>query len=295
MSNLSEAQHFEFLQGAWSAVLQNEPELFAKSLLRDYVSAEVIGRLPEYTTLENVILECHNQGTVQESYIKAFMSLPKAWTRLTPESRHRIVQKIEKLGLQKACGKNFTMLEDDAAALTVRWDIAHKLYGVIRESTFKGCSAHGLELLQPRRVPLGDDYGAMLRQGEQALLNLLRERIEIDKTAVTMAVGFVTPVAKTQIMHNLCVAYQECLASLRAALLHWAEFSPHALMPILNVPDGGLNAAQLENMRRRVEESLVRFKREFEQLRAGVENMSAEPTLSPRLRRFFETKTGTLH
>lgn len=295
MSQLTEAEHLEFLQGAWNAVLQNEPELFAKSLLRDYVSHDVIGQLPEYTTLANVTLECHNRQAIQESYIKAFMALPKAWTRLTPQSRLGIVQTIQKLGLQKACGKNFSMLEDDDAALTVRWDIAEKLYAAIREGTFKGCSTHGLELLQPRRVPLGDDYGAMLRQGEQALLGLLRERIEIDKTAVTMAVGFVTPVAKTQIMHNLCVAYQECLASFRAALLHWAEFSPHALIPILNVEDGQLSPGQLENMRRRVDESLMRFKREFEQLRAGVENMSAEPTLSPRLRRFFETKVATLH
>lgn len=295
MSTLTEAQHLEFLQGAWSAVLQNEPALFAKSLLMDYLSVEVTNRLPEFTTLDHVVHECQDQDAVQESYIKAFMALPKAWTRLTPESRQSIVRMIQKVGLQKACGKNFRMLDDDAAALSVRWDTAHKLYAVIRESTFKGCAAHGLQMLQPRRIPIADDYGAMQRQGEQALLSLLSERIEIDKTAVTMAVGYVTPVAKTQIMHNLLAAYQECLESFRAALLHWAEFNPHALMPILNLENGQLSPGQLTNMRNRVEGSLVRFKQEFEQLRLGVENMSTEPTISARLRRFFETKPVTVH
>jgi|GEM_PF-2574130 len=295
MSNLTEAQHLEFLQGAWGAVLQNHQEPFQKSLLTDYVSTAVMNRLPEYTTLEHVVLECHSHEAIQESYIKSFMALPRVWTQLTPESRHRIVENIRQLGLVKACGKRFQMLEDDEAALTVRWDTANRLYQALLEGTSKGCAAHGLELQQPRRIPSGDDYGAMLHEGERALLGLLRERIEIDKTAVTMAVGYVTPVAKTRILHNLHAAYQECLENFRAALLHWAEFNPHALIPILHLEDGQLSPGQLENLRRRVEDSLGRFKKEFEQLRAGVEQMSSEPTISPRLRRFFETKTPTMH
>lgn len=295
MNTLTETQHLEFLQGAWSAVLRNEPVPFAKSLLTDYVSVEVMNCLPEFTTLENVVQVCHSQAAVQESYIKAFMALPKVWTRLTPESRQSIVQKIQKLGLQKVCSKKFSLLEDDAAALTVRWDIADKLYGVIRENTFKGCAVHGLELLQPRRIPMADDYGAMLRQGEQALLSLLRERIEIDKTAVTMAVGYVTPVSRTKILHNLMTAYQECLDTFRAALLHWAEFNPHALIPILNLENGQLSGGQIKNLLNRIEASLARFKQEFDQLRAGVEKMSTEPTVSARLRRFFETPAATMH
>ena len=295
MSNLTEKQCLEFLQGAWSAVLNNEPALFAKSLLTDYVSVHVINSLPEYTTLEHVLHECHDHQAVQESYIKSFMALPKTWTRLTPESRQSIVHIIQKLGLQKACSRSFYMLEDDEAALAVRWDIADRLYATIRGSTFKDCATRGLELLQPRRIPVADDYGAMLGHGEQALLGLLRERVEIDKTAVTMAVGYVTPVAKARILHNLCAAYQACLEDLRAALLHWAEFNPHALIPIMNLEGGELTPGQRQNLAKRIEDSLARFKTEFERLRAAIEDMSSEPTISPRLRRFFEIKTPTVH
>ena len=293
MSSLTETQHLEFLQGAWSAVLQDQPEPFEKSLLLDYVSSDVIGRLPEFTTLENVLLECRSQEAVQESYIKSFMALPKAWVRLTPESRHSIIQKIEKFGLQKSA--RLAPLEDDEAALTIRWDTANKLFAAAHDGVFKACAVLGLEMLQPRRLPQSDDFGAMLQHGQEALLGLLRERINIDKTAVTMAVGYVTPVSRTRIMHNLDTAFLDCLDSFRAALLHWAEFNPKALIPIMNVEDGHPSPEQLKNLRRRVEDSLGRFKREYEQLRASLEDMSTEPTISEKLRRFFETKSTTLH
>jgi len=293
MSSLTETQHLDFLEGAWSAVLQDQPEPFEKSLLLDYVSSDVIRRLPEFTTLENVLLECRSQEAVQESYIKSFMALPKAWVRLTPESRQCIIEKIEKLGLQKSA--RLSPLEDDEAALSIRWDTANKLFAAAHDVVFRACAAHGLQILQPRQAPQTDDFGAMLQHGQEALLGLLRERIDIDKTAVTMAVGYVTPVSKTRIMHNLDAAFLDCLDAFRAALLHWAEFNPKALIPIMNVEGGQLSPGQLKNLRNRIEDSLGRFKREYDELRASTEDMSTDPTISQKLRRFFETQPATLH
>ncbi|HEV2111969.1 MAG TPA: hypothetical protein VGT99_11500, partial [Gammaproteobacteria bacterium] len=67
MNTSNDAKQIAFLHGAWQAVLMDQQEPFQKSLLLDFVSAGVISRLPEYTTLRNVLAECRNQGAFQES------------------------------------------------------------------------------------------------------------------------------------------------------------------------------------------------------------------------------------
>lgn len=214
-----------FLENTWKAVLHDQPELFPKSLLADYVSSEVIDALPERTTLANVLVECDSRGTFEESYIKSFLGLTKRWSSLMPESRHAIIGQLNGLELQANGNlrRQFQLHADDAAALTIRWDAADQLYVGIRELTFTACQNIGLELRQPRGASkLKTDFSSLLQRGSSMLLALLRERVNIDKSAVLMAVGRATPVAKPRMQNNLSRAYVDCLDAFRGGLLHWA-------------------------------------------------------------------------
>src|SRR6185312_2453609 len=203
-----------FLEGTWKAVLYDQPEPFHKSLLADYVSSEVIDLLPARTTLQNVLQECDSREVFEESYIKSFLGLTKYWSSLMPESRKMIMGYLKECDL-RANGNLRRQLQlhaDDAAALTIRWDTADRLYAGIRDLAFKACQNIGLEVLQPRGISAQKaDFNTLLQRGQAMLLALLRERINIDKTAVLMAVGYATPVVKIKMMNNLSMAYGDCL------------------------------------------------------------------------------------
>jgi hypothetical protein len=274
-----------FLQGTWRALLQDQPEPFSKELLTDFVSNDVLAGLPSHTTLKHVLQECHSREAFQECYIKSFLGLRRAWEKLTPESRHIILEHGNKCGLQKQGGLRLQLLQDDAAALTIRWDVAAKLYVSARDEAFRACRELGLEMIQPRGLPRKNEFALLVQSGQDILLKLLRERVNTDKTAVTMAVGYVTPVAHTKLTRNLQEAYAECHAALRAALLHWAVNHPAAFgMKI----EGQLSAAQEGSLQSYVAECLKPFEQRFERLCQDTETMSSEPTLFEKVRRCFQ-------
>jgi len=295
MDNSHDAKQITFLHGAWRAVLHDQPEPFRKSLLLDFVSTDVIGRLPEYTTLKNVLAECRQQGAFQESYIKSFLSLRKSWGQLTPESRHTILQYIQKCGLQTS---GLQPLEDDEAALTVRWDIANRLYNGARDLAYEACRLEGLEMLQPRSLPRGNDFRTLVQRGQRTLAALLEERINIDKTAVTMAVGYVTPVARAKMKNNLAVAYLDGLDDLRAALFHWAVHNLQAFTSLGIFTDPAsmhaLTDLEASVLKEYIEHALKPYKQEYEKLRASVEQMPQDPTIYAKVRHHFDNKP-TVH
>ncbi len=274
-----------FLQGTWRALLQDQPEPFSKELLADFVSGDVLASLPSHTTLKHVLQECHAREAFQECYIKSFLGLRRTWEKLTPESRHIILEHGNKCGMQKQGGFRLQMLQDDAAALTIRWDVAAQLYESARDEAFSACRVLGLEMAQPRGRPCHNEFALMVQSGQDILLKLLRDRVNTDKTAVTMAVGYVTPVAHTKLARNLQEAYAECQGALRAALLHWALHHPDGFG--LKV-EGQLSAAQETELHRYVDECLKPFAQRFERLWQDTETMSSEPTLFEKVRRCFQ-------
>jgi hypothetical protein len=274
-----------FLQGTWRALLQDQPEPFHKALLGEFVSTEVLAGLPDRTTLKQVLQECHAREAFQESYIKSFLGLRRVWDKLTPESRHIIFEHSNRCGMHKHGGLRLQMLQDDAAALTIRWDVAQRLYVSARDEAFQGCRALGLEMAQPRGLPRPNEFALMVQNGQEILLKLLRERVNTDKTAVTMAVGYVTPVALTKLNRNLQEAYAECHGAFRAALNHWAVHHPAALGLKL---EGPLNETQEAQLHQYVEECLQPFQQRFERLSQDTETMSSEPTLFEKVRRCFQ-------
>lgn len=285
MSTISDNNQINFLQGTWRALLQDQPEPFAKGLLADFVSNDVLAGLPSHTTLKHVLHECHAREAVQESYIKSFLGLRKVWDRLTPESRHTIIEYGNKCGMHKQGGLRLQMLQDDAAALTIRWDVAAGLYNSARDEAFRACRALGLEMAQPRGLPRHNEFALLVQSGQEILLKLLRERVNTDKTAVVMAVGYVTPVAHTKLKRNLQEAYAECHAAFRAALIHWAVHHPAAF----GIKTAGqLDAAQEQQLQLYVDECLRAFQQRFERLCQDAETMSSEPTLFEKVRRCFQ-------
>lgn len=292
MSEQAENNQIAFLEGAWQAMLQDQPALFPKNLLVDFVSGSVLESLPEYTTLKNVVAECHSQAAFQESYIKSFLTLPRRWRELTTEARHAIVESIRRCGLQKNNGLKLSLLEDDEAALTIRWDTADRLYANACELAYQACQTSGLEMIQPRGRPQSRDFRGMVNRGQQILVTLLRERINIDKTAVTLAVGYVTPVAKAKLKNNLAAAYLEALDGFRAALFHWTVHNVAAFAAIELFKDAAagkpLTRFQESVLKEHIETALKPFKQEYEALRASAEDMS-DPTIYEKARRFFET------
>ena len=285
MDTASNTSQIVFLQGTWRALLQDQPEPFAKGLLADFVSTDVLAGLPSHTTLKHVLQECHAREAVQESYIKSFLGLRKVWDKLTPESRHTIIEYGNKCGMQKQGGLRLQLLQDDAAALTIRWDVAASLYGSARDQAFRACRALGLEMTQPRGLPRDNEFAVLVQSGQDILFKLLRERINTDKTAVSMAVGYVTPVARTKLMRNLHEAYAECHGTFRAALVHWAMHHPAAF----GIPASGqLDAAQEAELQSYVDECLRPFQQRFERLCQDTDAMSSEPTLYEKVRRCFQ-------
>ena len=285
MSTITDNNQIAFLQGTWRAILQDQPEPFAKALLTDFVSGKVLADLPSRTTLTHVLQVCHAREAFQESYIKSFLGLRKIWDKLTPESRHIIVQFSNKCGLHKQGGLRLQMQQDDAAALTIRWDVAARLYESARDEAFRACRALGLEMAQPRGLPRRNEFALMVQSGQEILLRLLRERVNTDKTAVVMAVGYVTPVAHTKLRRNLDEAYAESHGAFRAALVHWASHHPAALG--LAAGDA-LDAAQEAQLQMYVDECLRPFRQRFERLCQDTETMSSEPTLFEKVRRCFQ-------
>jgi len=274
-----------FLQGTWRALLQDQPEPFHKELLNDFVSNEVLTGLPDRTTLKHVLQECHAREAVEESYIKSFIGLRRVWDKLTPESRHIIIEHSTRCGMHKQGGLRLQLLQDDAAALTIRWDVAQRLYETARDEAFAACRALGLEMAQPRGLPRKNEFALLVQHGQDILLKLLRERVNTDKTAVAMAVGYVTPVAHTKLTRNLHAAYAECHGAFRAALIHWAVHHPAAFGL---KPEGQLSAAQEAALCKYVEECLRPFAQRFERLSQDTETMSSEPTLFEKVRRCFQ-------
>ncbi|HEV2332149.1 MAG TPA: hypothetical protein VGV16_03225 [Gammaproteobacteria bacterium] len=291
MSEQAENNQIVFLEGAWQALLQDEPRLFEKTLLADFVSSSLLDSLPDYTTVKHVVAECHSQEAVQESYIKSFLSLRKRWQELTTEARHAIVESSRQCGLQKNNSLKLSLLEDDEAALTIRWDTANRLYAGCRELAYKACQTAGLEMVQPRGRPHVGNFRGIVNQGQQILIALLRERINIDKTAVTLAVGHVTPVAKTKLRNNLAVAYLDALDGFRAALFHWLVCNVGAFASIELfkdvAPGEPLTPLQESVLKEHVETALRPFKQEYEALRVAVEDLS-DPTIYEKVRRCFE-------
>ncbi|HSN17211.1 MAG TPA: hypothetical protein VLV87_03295 [Gammaproteobacteria bacterium] len=285
MSTLTDKNQIAFLQGTWQAILQDQPEPFAKGLLADFVSNDVLASLPSRTTLKHVLHECRARDAFQESYIKSFLGLRKVWSTLTPESRHSIMQQSTQCGMHKQGGLRLQLLQDDAAALTIRWDVAQALYVAARDQAFRDCRALGLEMVQPRGRPRHNEFALLVQGGQDILLKLLRERVNTDKTAVVMAVGYVTPVAHTRLKHNLQQAYAECQGIFRAALIHWAMHHPAALG--IDVA-GSLTAEQENQLRRYVDECLHPLQQRFERLCQDTETMSSEPTLFEKVRRCFQ-------
>jgi hypothetical protein len=283
MDTTTNTSQIVFLQGTWRAILQDQPEPFAKGLLADFVSTDVLAGLPSHTTLKHVLQECHAREAFQESYIKSFLGLRKVWDKLTPESRHTIIEYGNKCGLQKQAG--LRMLQDDEAALTIRWDTANRLYEAARDEAFRTCRTFGLEMAQPRGLPRDSEFALLVQSGQDLLLKLLRDRINTDKTAVAMAVGYVTPVAHTKLKRNLQAAYEECHGAFRAALMHWAVH--HTTAFGIKVA-GQLNASQEAELHRYVDECLQPFQQRFERLWQDADAMSSEPTLYEKVRRHFQ-------
>lgn len=274
-----------FLRGTWRALLQGQPEPFAKSLLQDFLSTDVLGSLPALTTLKNVLHECHAREAFQASYIKSFLGLRKVWDALTPESRHIIIQYGNKCGMQGSLRLN--PLPDDEAALAIRWDVAARLYESSRDQAFRACRSLGLEMDQPRGQPKPGEFALLVQRGQETLLALLRERMNIDKTAVTMAVGFVTPVARTRLQYNFEAAQAECRGTFKAALLHWALHHPAALIAG-DRGTGPLTAEQEQMLKTYVEECLQPFDLRCRQLAQEVADVSSEPTLYEKVRKHFQ-------
>lgn len=299
MSDNKETLQVAFLQGAWKALLDDRVEPFQKEALADYVSPEVIAKLPEYTTLENVLVECRAQEAFQESYIKSFFSIQKRWKYMTPETRQGILASLRECGLRdNASVGALQPLHDDEAALAIRWDIADKLCAQMQKSAFRACQDLGLEMAQPRSRPVSNGYKVMVEKGESTLIALLNERIKIDSTAITMAVGYVTPVAKTRVLSRFTGAYLELSDAFRAALLHWLH---HNISALAHIPTfAGVQSAddlspfQESILRERVDISLDGFRRKCEELRAQVEAMPPDPTIYGKVRSFFTT-LETLH
>jgi hypothetical protein len=285
MSSQADTNQIAFLQGTWRAVLQDQPEPFHKELLNDFVSTDVLSSLPSQTTLFNVLHECRAREAFQESYIKSFLGLRKVWDKLTPESRHIIIQYGNKCGVQKQGGLRLNMLQDDEAALTIRWDTANRLYEEARDEAFRACRGLGLEMAQPRGLPKDNEFALLVQGGQDILFKLLRERINTDKTAVAMAVGYVTPVAHTKLKRNLQQAYSECHGAFRAALIHWAV---HHSTAFGIAAKGHLDAAQEAQLRGYVDECLKPFQQRFERLCQDTDAMSSEPTLFEKVRRCFQ-------
>lgn len=291
MSEQAHNNQITFLEGAWQAVLQDEPRLFEKALLADFVSSSLFDTLPDYTTLKHVVAECHSQGATQESYIKSFLSLRKRWQHLTTEARYAIVESSRQCGMENNNGLKLYLLEDDKAALGIRWDTADRLYAGCRELAYKSCQASGLEMVQPRGRPHKGNFRGIVNQGQQILVAMLRERMNIDKTAVMLAVGHVTPVAKTKLKNNLAVAYLDALDCFRAALFHWmvSNLGAFASIELFKdvAPGEPLSPLQESVLKEHVEGALRPFKQEYETLRATVDDAS-DPTVFQKVRRFFE-------
>jgi hypothetical protein len=283
MDQNQDPNQIAFLQGAWRALLQDQPEPFPKSLLEDFLSSDVLGSLPSHTTLKNVLHECHSREAFQASYIKSFLGLRRVWDKLTPESRHIIIQYGNKCGMQGSLRLN--PLPDDEAALTIRWDTANRLYGEARDAAFRACRGLGLEMVQPRGYPKAGEFALMVQRGQEQLAALLRERINIDKTAVTMAVGFVTPVAHTKLIRNLDTAYAECRDAFEASLSHWALHHAASLVPAIA---GQPNAEEEAMLRGYVRECLKPFEQRYAKLRQDSLAMTAEPTLYEKVRKHFQ-------
>lgn len=289
MDKSRESSQIVFLHGTWRTLLQDQPEPFEKRLLQDFVSTDVIQQLPARTTLLNVLAECREQDAFQESYIKSFISLRKQWERFTPESRHLITGYIQKCGLQKHT--NLQPLEDDEAALTVRWDTAQRLFDGARKEAYQACRAEGLEMLQPRALANGGEFQSLVQCGQRALMALLEERINIDKTAVTMAVGYVTPVARTRIKSNLEAAFLEGLDTLRAALFHWSVHNLQAFASLGIFTEqsamDALSDLEASVIREYIEHALRPYKQEYERLYAAVDTMPEDPTIYAKVRHHF--------
>jgi len=299
MTTAAPEQQIEFLEGAWQALVADQPQPFSKSLLADYVSPAVMDRLPEYTTLENVLAECRMQSAFMESYIKSFLSLKRSWSGLTTESRQAIVLQSQKCHLDGRRGVDLRLLEDDAAALTIQWDVADRLFNCARMIAHNKCRDHGLEITQPRGLPKPASFKSVVNQNQQTLMSLLRDRVHFDQTAITMAVGYVTPVARTKVMNRLNAAYLEALDGFRAGLIHWLHCNLPALAGIKQFASvtsaDQLTAYQESILSEHVESCLTSFKSEFDQLKHMVETMSEDPTICERVRRFFTSSENTLH
>jgi len=290
-----------FLEGTWKAVLHDQPEPFRKSLLADYVSADVIDSLPEQTTLKNVLKECHALDAFEESYIKSFLGLMKCWNSLSPESRHNILEYLQDCDLQANGNmrRHLQPLKDDAEALTIRWDIADQLYARVREAAFKACQGIGLELLQPRGAPRQKgDFRTLVQRGQAMLLALLRERISIDKIAVLAAVGHMTPVVKNKRMNNLSRAYIENLDVFRAGLMHWAQNNLQAFSAVELFKDAqqakALTPIQESVLREHMEGLIKPFEHECERMSATMDETPHDPAAYDKLRPYFDSGT-TLH
>ena len=286
MNTETTTRQIVFLQGTWRALLQGQPEPFAKGLLADFVSNDVLAGLPPQTTLKLVLQECRVREAFQESYIKSFLGLRRVWDKLMPESRHTIIEHGNKCGMLKQGGLRLRPLQDDAAALTIRWDVAQRLYEASRDAAFHACRSLGLEMAQPRGLPRDNEFAVLVQNGQDILFKLLRERVNTDKTAVAMAVGYVTPVAHARLKRNLQEAYEECRGAFRAALLHWAVHHPAAFG--FDTPAGHLDAAQEAQLHDYVEDCLRSLQQRFEQLCQDTDTMSSEPTLYEKVRRHFQ-------
>lgn len=292
MDPQADSNKITFLRGTWRALLHDQPEPFDKRLLADFVAGDVLESLPSRTTLKHVLHECHARSAFHESYIKSFLGLRKTWDQLTPESRHIIMQYASKCGLHKQGGSRLQALPDDEAALTIRWDIANRLYSQARDAAFKECRALGLEMTQPRGLPRANEFALLVHRGQEILIALLRERLNIDKTAVTMAVGHVTPVARTKLTLNLADAGNECREAFQAALFHWALHHPGAL--VQDATPATLTPAQERTLREYAQECLQPFEKRLSALLNDADHMSSEPTLYEKVRRQF-SEGATLH
>src|SRR6185312_3823924 len=264
--------------------------------------SEVIDLLPARTTLQNVLQECDSREVFEESYIKSFLGLTKYWSSLMPESRKMIMGYLKECDL-RANGNLRRQLQlhaDDAAALTIRWDTADRLYAGIRDLAFKACQNIGLEVLQPRGISAQKaDFNTLLQRGQAMLLALLRERINIDKTAVLMAVGYATPVVKIKMMNNLSRAYGDCLDALRGGLLHWALNNLQASSAVelfKDVRQAALLTPPIPEsvMRECIEELLAPFTQEFARMSASMEAMPPDPATYAKAQGFFRDKV-TVH
>jgi hypothetical protein len=301
MDGYGQTEQVAFLRDAWRALLEPRAEPFQKMVLADYVSRDVINCLPDYTTLENVLAVCGTQDAFQESYIKSFMSIQKRWKRMTPETRHKIVTSMRDCGLRDASSaKSLQLLEDDEAALTIRWDVADELYLRAQKRAFKSCKDLGLELEQPRGDPAGRAYKVLVEKGEALLAALLDERVKIDSTAVALAVGYVTPVAKSRLQGRLTETYLELSDSFRAALMHWlchnaAAFSRLPAFAKVRSADD-LTAEQRSLLGDHVGRSLDSFCKTYEGLHSLVETMPPNQPVYDAVRLHFDPdKLGTAH